>query len=65
MSDPIPVKPQPPVADTIQSRWDPRLPPGQIRTDKWPVLHCGLPKVELATWDFRVHGLVERPARWT
>jgi DMSO/TMAO reductase YedYZ molybdopterin-dependent catalytic subunit len=54
-------------ADTIESPVrEPRLPPGQIRTDKWPVLHYGaVPKVALATWDFRLFGLVERPQRWT
>jgi DMSO/TMAO reductase YedYZ molybdopterin-dependent catalytic subunit len=54
-------------ADTHQSpRQEPRLPPGQILTEKWPVLHYGsVPKVDLATWDLRVHGLVEEPARWT
>ncbi len=45
---------------------EPRLPPGQIRTDKWPVLHYGsVPAVDLATWDLRVEGLVEQPQRWT
>jgi len=44
---------------------EPRLPPGQIRTDKWPVLHYGaVPHIDLATWDFRVYGLVETPVRW-
>jgi DMSO/TMAO reductase YedYZ molybdopterin-dependent catalytic subunit len=54
-------------ADTTGSRTrDPRLPPGQIRTDKWPVLHYGsVPKIDLKTWDFKVFGLVERPLRWT
>ncbi len=54
-------------ADTVDSpRQEPRLPPGQVRTDKWPVLHHGaVPQVDLATWDFRVFGLVEKPARWT
>jgi DMSO/TMAO reductase YedYZ molybdopterin-dependent catalytic subunit len=47
-------------------RREPRLPPGQVLTDKWPVLHYGpVPEVDLAAWDFRVHGHVERPARWT
>ena len=42
------------------------MPPGQVLTEKWPVLHYGpVPEVDLATWTFRVHGLVERPARWT
>src|ERR671934_731227 len=41
-----------------------RLPPGQYRTEKWPVLHYGsVPRVDLATWDFRVTGLVEQPLR--
>jgi DMSO/TMAO reductase YedYZ molybdopterin-dependent catalytic subunit len=41
-----------------------RLPPGQYLTDKWPVLHAGdVPRVDLATWDFRVFGEVEQPLR--
>jgi DMSO/TMAO reductase YedYZ molybdopterin-dependent catalytic subunit len=45
--------------------YDPaRLPPGQYLTEKWPVLHAGtVPKVDLATWDFRVWGDVENPIR--
>ena len=45
--------------------YDPtRLPPGQYLTEKWPVLHAGtVPKVDLATWDFRVWGEVESPIR--
>ena len=47
-------------------RQEPRLPPGQVLTAKWPVLHYGqIPKVDPERWDFRVHGLVEPPARWT
>jgi DMSO/TMAO reductase YedYZ molybdopterin-dependent catalytic subunit len=50
--------------DTIDAR-DPkgrRLPPGQIITRKWPVLHYGaVPRVDLATWRFSVSGAVERP----
>ena len=47
--------------------YDPaRLPPGQYLTDKWPVLHAGsVPTTDLATWDFRVSGEVERPLRLT
>jgi DMSO/TMAO reductase YedYZ molybdopterin-dependent catalytic subunit len=41
-----------------------RLPPGQYLTEKWPVLHAGsVPNTDLATWDFRVSGQVERPLR--
>jgi DMSO/TMAO reductase YedYZ molybdopterin-dependent catalytic subunit len=54
-------------ADIVDSpKQEPRLPPGQIKTDKWPVLHYGsVPRVELTEWDLRVDGLVERPQRWT
>jgi DMSO/TMAO reductase YedYZ molybdopterin-dependent catalytic subunit len=54
-------------ADIVGSpRQEPRLPPGQIRTEKWPVLHHGpIPKVDLTTWDFRVSGQVASAARWT
>jgi DMSO/TMAO reductase YedYZ molybdopterin-dependent catalytic subunit len=39
-----------------------RLPPGQIVTRKWPVLHFGpVPKVDLAAWRFEVTGQVEQP----
>src|SRR5262245_42240914 len=54
-------------ADTIASpSQEPRLPPGQAHTDRWPVLHYGAaPRVDLAQWAFRVFGLVVRPVRWT
>ncbi|HWH24959.1 MAG TPA: sulfite oxidase-like oxidoreductase [Candidatus Limnocylindria bacterium] len=40
----------------------PRVPPGQYVTEKWPVLHYGtVPKVDLARWDFRVWGEVDSP----
>jgi DMSO/TMAO reductase YedYZ molybdopterin-dependent catalytic subunit len=39
-----------------------RLPPGQVLTIKWPVLHYGdVPHVDLGTWTFAVSGLVEHP----
>src|SRR6266498_5313046 len=39
-----------------------RIPPGQSRTKKWPVLDAhGAPPIDLATWKFEVDGLVERP----
>jgi DMSO/TMAO reductase YedYZ molybdopterin-dependent catalytic subunit len=41
-----------------------RLPPGQYLTEKWPVLHYGnVPKVDLATWDLAIEGLVAQPVR--
>ena len=39
-----------------------RIPPGQVETRKWPVLHAGrVPAVSLAAWRFDVQGLVDRP----
>ena len=39
-----------------------RIPPGQQLTVKWPVLTYGpIPHTDLATWDFRINGLVEEP----
>jgi len=43
-----------------------RIPPGQSRTRKWPVLDAhGTPEIDLATWSFSVDGLVERPQEWS
>src|ERR687886_817317 len=43
-----------------------RLPPGQTRTRKWPVLDAhGTPDIDLATWRFEIDGLVERPMGWS
>jgi DMSO/TMAO reductase YedYZ molybdopterin-dependent catalytic subunit len=43
-----------------------RLPPGQVLTEKWPVLTYGdTPRADLATWTFRVHGLVAGEMSWT
>src|SRR5438105_11403775 len=40
--------------------------PGQYLTEKWPVLHSGtVPKTDLATWDFRIFGEVEKPLSLT
>lgn len=50
----------------VSPRKEPRLPPGQVLTEKWPVLHYGsVPSTDLAAWDLRVTGRVESPARWT
>jgi DMSO/TMAO reductase YedYZ molybdopterin-dependent catalytic subunit len=39
-----------------------RLPPGQIVTQKWPVLHYGtVPQVDMTTWRFAISGAVEEP----
>jgi len=41
---------------------DPRLPPGQILTRKWPVLHKShVPRIDTSTWRFTISGAVENP----
>ena len=43
-----------------------KLPPGQTRTEKWPVLqYGGIPRIDLATWEFTVTGEVEADRRWS
>jgi len=43
-----------------------RLPPGQYLTRDFPVLSAGpTPRTSLATWSFRVDGLVDTPEQWT
>lgn len=41
----------------------PRMPPGQVRTNSWPVLHAGTVPSELtpATWSLNLHGEVDHP----
>ena len=60
---------KPPRPDTIapgtivspDSRRADRLPPGQSRTRKWPVLDAfGVPRLDLSQWSLRIFGLVER-----
>ncbi len=39
-----------------------RIPPGQYRTEKWPVLHYGsVPRINTEKWSFRIFGLVDQP----
>lgn len=43
-----------------------RVPPGQSRTRKWPVLDAsGPPRINLETWRFRLFGLVGNDAAWS
>lgn len=49
--------------DTRRER---RLPPGQTRTQKWPVLDAsGPPRIDLKTWRLRIGGRVQKPIEWT
>lgn len=44
----------------------PRVPPGQIVTTKWPVLHySSVPKIDPARWTLRVFGEVDQPLELT
>ena len=44
----------------------PRLPPRQVQTQKWPVLTFGeTPRLDLATWRFRLFGRVAREVSLT
>jgi DMSO/TMAO reductase YedYZ molybdopterin-dependent catalytic subunit len=56
-------------ADVIVSpdvRRENRIPPGQSRTRKWPVLDAsGTPNLDLEHWELKVWGLTNRPANWT
>lgn len=43
-----------------------RIPPGQSRTRKWPVLQWGpIPEISVEDWRFEVRGLVDRPLSLT
>src|SRR4051812_47927787 len=42
-----------------------RIPPGQSRTKKWPVLDAsGAPEIDLPRWRFRISGLVGKEVEW-
>src|SRR5947209_2279743 len=42
-----------------------RVPPGQSRTKKWPVLDAsGPPRIDIAAWRLRIFGLVEQPVEF-
>ena len=42
-----------------------RVPPGQSRTRKWPVLDAsGPPQIDMSGWRFFMSGMVSRPMEW-
>lgn len=64
----IPVPEQQPdgVIISPDTRRAQRIPPGQSRTKKWPVLDAGgPPRIDLAKWELKLWGLVNEPVRWT
>jgi DMSO/TMAO reductase YedYZ molybdopterin-dependent catalytic subunit len=49
--------------DTLRTS---RIPPGQSRTKKWPVLDAyGPPRIDLDRWCLRVFGLTGQTVQWT
>lgn len=49
-------------SDTFREQ---RIPPGQSRTKKWPVLDAGgPPRIDLDTWKLSVHGMTGHPVEW-
>ncbi len=64
-----PARPEDVSPDLIVSpdtRRENRIPPGQSRTRKWPVLDAfGPPLVDLAHWQLNIFGLVEKPLTLT
>lgn len=62
---PAPDSVSPEVIVSPDTRRRDRLPPGQSRTRKWPVLDAsGPPRIDLDRWRFRLTGLVAHPAEW-
>src|SRR5690242_3590770 len=57
---------QPPdVVVSPDTRRAQRIPPGQSRTKKWPILDAsGAPAIDMARWSFRLEGLVGKPMAW-
>src|SRR5882724_6590655 len=57
---------EPDIIISPDTRRENRIPPGQTRTRKWPVLDAhGTPEIHLATCSFEVDGLVEHPQKWS
>jgi DMSO/TMAO reductase YedYZ molybdopterin-dependent catalytic subunit len=62
---PSPETQPPDVVVSPDTRRANRLPPGQTRTLKWPILDAsGPPAIDLSTWRFQLGGLVKQEASW-
>jgi DMSO/TMAO reductase YedYZ molybdopterin-dependent catalytic subunit len=60
------VRRDPEIVVSPDTRRAERIPPGQSRTRKWPVLHYAhVPEVPTARWKLEVCGLVEKPLTFT
>ncbi|HUQ30886.1 MAG TPA: molybdopterin-dependent oxidoreductase, partial [Pyrinomonadaceae bacterium] len=57
---------EPEIIVSPDTRRENRIPPGQSRTRKWPVLDAhGTPRIDLETWRFEAGGIVEHPRSWS
>ncbi len=57
---------EPGIIISPDTRREKRLPPGQTRTRKWPILHYGhVPTVSLDRWRLEIFGLVENVLTFT
>jgi DMSO/TMAO reductase YedYZ molybdopterin-dependent catalytic subunit len=62
---PVPEGLPPDVIISADTRRPQRIPPGQSRTRKWPILDAsGAPKVDLTRWCFQMSGLVAEEIAW-
>ncbi len=62
---PMPTDAPPGAIISPDTRRAERIPPGQSRTKKWPVLDAGgPPRIDLTRWKLRIHGLVAQPVEW-
>lgn len=62
VNEPIPDSLPPDVIVSDDTRRSERLPAGQHRTRKWPVLHATtVPAVDSEQWSLKIHGLVKTP----
>lgn len=63
---PPPPSSEPGLIISTDTRREKRIPPGQSRTRKWPVLHFGsVPSVPMDSWTLEIDGLVDRPLKFT
>lgn len=61
----VPEQLPPDVIISPDTRRKERLPPGQSRTKKWPVLDAsGPPDISLGQWAFGIRGRVGHPVQW-
>jgi DMSO/TMAO reductase YedYZ molybdopterin-dependent catalytic subunit len=59
-------EPHPSPIISADTRRENRIPPHQVLTRKWPVLHAGsTPHFDRARWTFHIFGLVEQPWQCT